>query len=60
MTTNKMFTEVYNKNAEKMERARALAEIARKNGNRELERKHRAQYAELKAEIDMYALQLIK
>lgn len=54
------FTEVYKKNVERMERAKAMYEIATKQGNKDLARKYRSEYIELKSEIDMYALQLIK
>lgn len=54
------FTEVFKKNAEKMERAKAMYEIAAKQGNKDLARKYRSEYIELKSEIDTYALQLIK
>lgn len=54
------FTEVFKKNAEKMERAKAMYEIAVKHGNKDLARKYRNEYIEFKSEIDAYALQLIK
>lgn len=54
------FTEIFNKNIEKMERVKALYEIAVKQGNKDLARKYRKEYIELKSEIDVYALQLIK
>jgi hypothetical protein len=53
------FTEVYKKNAEKMEMAKTMYETAMKQGNTELARKYRKQYTELKSEIDTFALQLI-
>lgn len=55
-----MFTEVYKKNAERMETVKTMYKIAMKQGNKELARKYRAEYTELKSEIDTYALQLIK
>lgn len=42
----------YYKNAEKMERAKAMCKIAREQGNKELERKFRKEYLNLKSEID--------
>ena len=42
-----------------MSRAKALAEIARKQGNTELARKYRREYIDLKSEIDAYAMQII-
>lgn len=56
MTTYEMYSEVYNKNAERMYRAQKLAEMFRKQGNTELARKYRAEYTELKAEIDSYCM----
>ena len=53
------FTDVFNKNVEKMERAKAMYEIAVKQGNKDLARKYRKEYIELKSEIDVYALQII-
>lgn len=53
------FSKAYQENAEKMNRAKALAEIARKQGNTELARKYRREYIELKSEIDAYAMQII-
>lgn len=53
------FSKAYQENAEKMNRAKALAEIARKQGNTELARKYRHEYIELKSEIDAYAIQII-
>lgn len=53
------FSKAYQENAEKMNRAKALAEIARKQGNTELARKYRREYIELKSEIDAYAIQII-
>lgn len=54
------FTEIFKKNAERMNTAKTMFEIATKQGNKELARKYRAEYIELKSEIDTYALQLIK
>lgn len=53
------FSKAYQENAEKMNRAKALAEIARKQGNTELARKYRREYIELKSEVDAYAMQII-
>lgn len=53
------FSKAYQENAEKMNRAKALAEIARKQGNTELARKYRREYIELKSEIDAYSMQII-
>lgn len=53
------FSKAYQENAEKMNRAKALAEIARRQGNTELARKYRREYIELKSEIDAYAMQII-
>lgn len=53
------FSKAYQENADKMNRAKALAEIARKQGNTELSRKYRREYIELKSEIDAYAMQII-
>lgn len=53
------FSKAYQENAEKMNMAKALAEIARKQGNTELARKYRREYIELKSEIDAYAMQII-
>lgn len=53
------FSKAYQENADKMNRAKALAEIARKQGNTELARKYRREYIELKSEIDAYAMQII-
>ena len=53
------FSKAYQENAEKMNRAKALAEIARKQGNTELARKYRREYIELKSAIDAYAIQII-
>lgn len=53
------FSKAYQENAEKMNRAKALAEIARKQGNTELARKYRREYIEIKSEIDAYAIQII-
>lgn len=53
------FTEVYKKNAEKMEMAKTMYETAMKQGNIKLARKYRRQYTELKSEVDTFALQLI-
>lgn len=53
------FSKAYQENAEKMNRLKALAEIARKQGNKELARKYRREYIEIKSEIDTYTIQLI-
>lgn len=53
------FSKAYQDNAEKMNRLKALAEIARKQGNKELARKYRREYIEIKSEIDTYTIQLI-
>lgn len=54
------FKEVYNRNAEKMELAKTMYESAMKRGDKETARKYHKEYVELKSEIDMYAIQLIK
>ena len=53
------FSKAYQENAEKMNRAKALAEFARMQGNTELARKYRREYIELKSAIDAYAIQII-
>lgn len=53
------FSKAYQENAEKMNRLKALAEIARKQGNKDLARKYRREYIEIKSEIDTYTIQLI-
>ena len=53
------FSKAYQENAEKMYRIKTLAETARKQGNKELARKYRCEYIELKSEIDTYAIQMI-
>ena len=57
---NEQFLKVYEKNAQAMFTAHKLAEDARKKGDMKNARKYRRQYLELKAEIDMYVLQMIK
>lgn len=54
------FKEVYNRNAEKMELAKAMYESAMKRGDKETARKYRAEYSSLKSEVDVYAMQLVK
>ena len=53
------FSKAYQENAEKMYRIKTIAEIARKQGNKELARKYRREYIELKSEIDTYTIQMI-
>lgn len=54
-----LFSQIYKKNAERMQILKALGEAARKKGDREQEKKYRAEYSELKAELDALAFQLI-
>ena len=54
------FKETYKKNAEKMQIAKAMYEAAMKRGDVKTARKYRAEYLDLKSEIDMYAIQIIK
>ena len=53
------YTEIYRKNADRMARAKAMCEAAAKRGDRELARKYRNEYSELKAEIDTIVYQMI-
>lgn len=53
------FSRTYKKNAERMQILKALGEAARKKGDRVLEKKYRAEYSELKAQLDALAFQLI-
>lgn len=53
------FKETYKKNAEKMQIAKVMYEAAMKRGDVKTARKYRTEYLDLKAEIDMYALQII-
>ena len=52
MSNYEKYSEVYRKNAEKMAVLKVLADTARKNGDKEAARRYRAQYTDLKAEID--------
>lgn len=53
------FSRTYKKNAERMQILKALGEAARKKGDRVLEKKYRAEYSELKAQLDALVFQLI-
>lgn len=53
------FSKVYKKNAERMQVLGALAKAAHKKGDREQEKKYRAEYSELKAELDALAFHII-
>lgn len=53
------FSQVYKKNAERMQILKALGEAARKKGDRKQEKKYRTEYSELKAELDSLTFQII-
>ena len=59
MTAKEKFSEVYKKNADRMYQLKTMAEIAKKQGDLERAREYRAEYIDLKSEIDTYAMQVI-
>jgi hypothetical protein len=52
MTAQEKYSEIFNKNIDRMMTYKALSETARKRGDIETARKYRRQYTDLKAEID--------
>ena len=52
MTKREEYAAIYNKNAEKMAVLKALIKAAQNRGDKEAARKYRAEYTDLKAEID--------
>ena len=53
------FSELYNKNVNKLEMLKTLAGSAERRGEREAARQYRREYANLKADIDFYATQYL-
>lgn len=52
MTAQERYSETFRKNIERMEILRSLIASARKHGDNETARRYRAEYTDLKAEID--------
>lgn len=53
------YSNTYKNNYDKMQVLAALAKYAERRGDKELARKYRRQYVDLKSEIDFYAFNLI-
>lgn len=49
------FSELYNKNAERLQLLSTLRESAERRGERELARKYRKEYVSIKSDIDFFA-----
>ena len=49
------FSELYNKNAERLQLLSTLRESAERRGERELARKYRREYVSIKSDIDFFA-----
>lgn len=59
MTKYDEYSEAYKRNAERMAILKAIIEAAKKRGDKETARKHRAEHTDLKAEIDAKAFGVI-
>lgn len=53
------YSNTYKNNYDKMQVLSALAKYAERRGDKDLARKYRREYTELKSEIDFYAFNLI-
>ena len=53
------FSELYNRNAERLELLKTLVSSAERRGEREAARKYRREYIEIKSDIDFYASQYL-